>query len=144
MGKLRILEESSRMPKVMDYSERKRILEELRGILTPRSEVALAVVHGGFVESRVFRDIDVAVFTGHRVPVEEEHVYASRLSDELREVTGGAFVDVTVIDNAPPGFVVNALSRCVVLVERVPGLRLHLLIRAAEDHDRLKQWQREN
>lgn len=100
----------------------------------------LVVVHGVSWNLGSLGTLDVAVFTGHRVPVEEEHVYASRLSDELREVAGGVFVDVTVIDNAPPGFVVNALSRCVVLVERIPGLRLHLLIRAAEDYDRLKWW----
>ncbi len=65
MGKLRILEEESKASRILEWAE---ILEALRGALARREEVALAVVHGGFVESRVFRDIGVAVFTAVGCP----------------------------------------------------------------------------
>ncbi len=126
------------MPKRIGRAERAVILSRLSRVLSARREIAVAVVHGGFIESSIFRDIDVAVFTGHRVPVDDEHVYAYILADELTSVAGGIPVDVVVIDNAPPDYIVNALTRGVTLVERLHGLRLHILIRALEDLERIR------
>ncbi len=58
---------------------RKEILSELRRELD-REEVKLAVVYGGFTSSNLFRDIDVAIFTGFSVPLEKEMEYCEELS----------------------------------------------------------------
>ncbi len=71
--------------------------------------------------------------------MEGEHVYVLGLSEELRKAAKGVFVNVVVIDNAPSGFVARALKKGGVLVERVPGLRTHLLIKALEDEVRFRR-----
>ncbi|MEM0268966.1 MAG: hypothetical protein QXH90_08590 [Candidatus Korarchaeum sp.] len=89
-------------------------------------EVLLAVVHGGFVESEVFRDIDVAVFTGFRISEGREEEFREELSNLLTEEVG-IYVDLRLLDYAPPRFRVSSLSKCLILVERDPLIRISLL-----------------
>ncbi|RLE99163.1 MAG: sugar transporter [Thermoprotei archaeon] len=132
MSRLRILEERDRAPKRMAVEERRRLLEKVAEALKERTELLLAVAHGGFIEAPVFRDLDLAVYTGGRVPPGEWFMYADDLEEELRGVVGFA-VDVQVLDYAPPSFRYSALARGVVLLERVPGLRAILLAHALEE-----------
>ena len=112
-------------------------MAKLREALGERREILLAVLHGGFASSKVFRDVDIAVYTGYRVKYEDEPLYTLELSEELTRLAGLP-VDVHLLDYAPPGFQVEALRKCIVLVERLPGLRSKLLIHALEDREKLE------
>lgn len=116
----------------MPWSEREKVLNTIREYLERRSEVELALVFGGFISCEVFRDVDVALYTGHRVPVSEEFTYIDEVRDELERRVGFA-VDVVLLDYAPPRFRIEVLRRGVVLVERVPGLRAILLLHALDE-----------
>ncbi|MEM0327665.1 MAG: hypothetical protein QXN53_03775 [Thermoproteota archaeon] len=67
MSRLRILEEEKRRSKSMPWSEREKVLERLLKLLYEHREILLAVVHGGFVNSNIFRDVDIAVYTKYAI-----------------------------------------------------------------------------
>ncbi len=60
MSRLRILEEARRKPKTIPRDVREKILRIIAERLEARGEVELVVVFGGFIESEVFRDIDIS------------------------------------------------------------------------------------
>ena len=131
---LRILEDKRRFTfHRLSPSERDKIIKALAKALSGRGEVVLAVVFGGFVESEVFRDVDVAVFTGYTVPYDRVEVFEEELSRYLESIVGLP-VDVRVIDYAPSWFRVRALNG-VVLVEKEPALAARL---------KFKSWQEVN
>ena len=136
MSKLRRAEEKRLMPRRLGAEERRQMVERLGKALEKRREILLALIHGGFASSSVFRDIDVAVYTGYRISYEEEPLYTLELSEELTRITGIP-VDVHLLDYAPPGFQAETLRNGITLVERMPGLRSKLLIRALEDREKL-------
>ena len=67
---------------------REKILKIIAERLGARGEVELVVVFGGFIESGVFRDIDVALYTSHMVDIDEAPAYVDTIRDELEKVTG--------------------------------------------------------
>ncbi|MEM1517306.1 MAG: hypothetical protein QXW88_07290, partial [Thermofilum sp.] len=85
MSRLRTLEEERRRPRSMPWEERRGVLELLQRLLYEREEVLLAVVHGGFASSNIFRDVDVAVYTGYAVSYDSEPVYVDELRETLEE-----------------------------------------------------------
>ena len=138
MSKLRTLEDKMREPKSMPWSERYRIELRVKRVLERERSVELAVLHGGFLHSEVFRDIDIAVYTGHRVSYSESHAYADSLRDKLERVAGIA-VDVQILDYAPPDFTYKVLSEGKILLEKTPGIAAILRIHALEDLRRLRR-----
>ncbi|MDK2384225.1 MAG: nucleotidyltransferase domain-containing protein [Candidatus Korarchaeota archaeon] len=112
------------------------MVEKLRKAILNREKVLLAVIHGGFLELRPFRDIDVAVYTGYSIPYEEELDFCEQLSLELTDIAG-IYVDVRMLDYSPPRFRVSALSNCVVLVERYP--RAFLLRASIQELDDIEK-----
>lgn len=63
--------------------------------------------------------------------------FREELSDLLaREI--GIYVDVRLLDYAPPRFRVNSLSRCLILVERDPLLRISLLKASRQEVEDLR------
>ena len=126
------------MPKRMELEERERIINEVKRLLSARGEVILAVLHGGFLRSAVFRDIDIALYTGHRLSAEEEPSYVDAVRGELEKATGIG-VDVQLLEYAPPGFVYNVLSKGKIIVERGKGVSAILRIHALEDLRRIKK-----
>lgn len=131
MSRLRILEEKRRLPKSMPPDERREILEFLRKRLFEHREVLLAVIHGGFMSSRVFRDVDVAVYTGCRIKYDEEPVYVDELREELEKEVKVP-IDIQLLDYTPPAFRLTAL-RGEVLFEKIYGLRAILRLHATEE-----------
>ncbi|MEM0336065.1 MAG: hypothetical protein QXT33_06665 [Thermofilum sp.] len=136
MSRLRALEEGRRRPKSMPWEERGKVLELLGGLLYERGEVLLAVVHGGFVSSNIFRDVDVAVYTGYAVSYDREPVYIDELRECLEEKVGLP-IDVQLLDYAPPSFRLAAL-RGKLLFEKTCGLRATLRLHAAEELEALQ------
>ncbi len=97
----------------------------------------LAAVHGGFLESEVFRDVDVVVFTGFRVTRNEEVEFCEEFSDLLTKEIG-IYVDVRLLDYAPPSFRVSSLSNCKILVERDSLLKISLLRAARQEMEDIR------
>jgi len=103
--------------------DRERLVRELRRALEGVQGVSFAYLHGGFVERRFFRDVDVAVWLedpGDRRLVEVD--LPARLEAEL-----GIPIDVRVLNEAPLPFRHHVFSRGVLLFSRDETLRVRLL-----------------
>lgn len=138
MPSLREIWKKRRLPKTMMPEEKARIVKVLRRMLKERREVLLALLYGGFLHNKVFRDIDIAVYTDYKISYDDEPQYVAELSEEL-EAAANLPVDVKLLDYAPPGFQVEVLKNSLTLVEETPGLRSKLLIHAVEDLEKLKK-----
>jgi predicted nucleotidyltransferase len=78
--------------------------------LDAHPEVLFAVLHGSFLTTDLYRDIDVAVWIDPGpVPTDQRGRWAIDLASEL-EAALGARVDVQVLNGAPLGFRYHALN----------------------------------
>ncbi len=134
---LRTLEDKRRFEyHRLSPQEKDVVLKSLAEALSKRKEVLLAVVFGGFVRSEVFRDIDIAIFTGYSIPYDKVELYEEELSRSLESIVKFP-IDVKVVDYAPAWFRVKALEG-VVLVERQPALAARLRFKAQQEITDLK------
>jgi predicted nucleotidyltransferase len=140
MSRLGILEEARRRPKTIPGYVRERILGVIAERLGARGEVELVVVFGGFLESEVFRDIDVALYTNHMVDIDEAPAYVDTVRDELEKVTGMG-VDILLLEPeyTPPHLINHLLSRGRVIVGKETGISSILRIHAIEEMRRLRK-----
>jgi predicted nucleotidyltransferase len=140
MSGLRILEEARRRPKTIPGYVRERILRVIAERLGARGEVELVVVFGGFIESGVFRDIDIALYTSHMVDIDEAPAYVDTVRDELEKVTGMG-VDILLLEPeyTPPHLINHLLSRGRIIVEKETGISSILRIHAIEEMSRLRK-----
>ena len=129
---MRRLLEDKPLPRTMPEEERERIIERIAAELIKHGEILLAVVYGGFTRRKMFRDIDVAVYTAGKVSYRDEPYYTYTLSLHLTKLTG-IRVDVKLLDYAPPSFRIAVLESGRLLFSRLPGLRSSLLIRARDE-----------
>ncbi len=139
MSRLRILEETRRKPKTMPRDAREKMLRVIAERLGAREEVELVVVFGGFIESEVFRDIDIALYTGHRISIDEEPVYVDAIRDELEKAVGIG-VDVLLLEYTPPHLVYHVLSKGRIIVEKKLGISSILKMHAIEELRRLRRF----
>ena len=51
------------------------LTDKIRVILASNPDVKLAVVYGSFLDQELFRDVDIAVYTGFKIPPEEAYVF---------------------------------------------------------------------
>ncbi|OYT25410.1 MAG: DNA polymerase subunit beta [Thermoprotei archaeon ex4572_64] len=129
---LRILEDRRKFRFYrMSSEEKNKVVKLLMEVLSGRGEILVAVLFGGFVNYEVFRDVDIAVFTGFTVPYNQVEVYEEELSRSLEKLIGLP-VDVRVIDYAPPWFKIKAL-RGIVLIEKEPALAVRLAFKAHQE-----------
>jgi predicted nucleotidyltransferase len=78
--------------------------------LEAHHEISLAVVHGSFLTTDQYRDVDVAVWLEPgAVPSDRRGRWAIDLATEL-EPMAGARVDVQVLNDAPLAFRYHALT----------------------------------
>ncbi len=103
----------------------------------PNRRILLAVIHGGFLRSGTFRDIDLAIFTGYSVPYEKEVEFCEELSLKLTDELG-MYVDVRMLDYSPPWFRISSLSKCVIIVEKYSLARVSLLRAAIQEMDDIR------
>jgi len=95
-----------------------------------------ATVYRGFVKNQLFRDVDIAVFTGYTVP----YAGVEECEDELSESFSrhvGIPVDVREVDYAPPWFRVRVLEG-LVLIERAPALAARLSFKSQQEIEDIK------
>ena len=120
----------------MSLEDRIRVARLLAKALSERKEVLLAVVFGGFAKSEVFRDVDVAIFTGYTIPYNKVELYEEEISRKLEEIVELP-VDVRILDYAPSWFRVRALEG-MILVERKPALAARLRFKAIQEIEDVK------
>jgi len=120
----------------LDSKEKNKVTRLLSRALKERKEVLLAVIFGGFVKSEIFRDVDIAVFTGYTIPYDKVEEYEEKLTRNLEGLVGLP-IDVRVIDYAPPWFRMKALEG-LVLVEREPALVVRLKFKSQQEIEDLK------
>jgi len=135
MSELRIREEEIRKPKRVPIEDRERVIDIIRSILLEDSHVKLAIIHGGFINSEVFRDIDIALLLED---VGDELIYVEELRDRLEKATGIG-VDIQLLNKAPPSFTYRVLHTGKVLVEREPGIVAITRVHTLEEMKRLKK-----
>jgi len=138
MSKLRILEEKRKKPKRLSVDEKKRLVDTIRKILEKEDRIEIAVIHGGFLNSGVFRDIDVAIYIDQQSDYIQELVFVEELRDRLEKVTGIS-VDIQLLNRAPPSFVYNVLKGGKKIVEKKPGISSILRIHLLDEMKRLKK-----
>ncbi|RLI13699.1 nucleotidyltransferase domain-containing protein [Candidatus Bathyarchaeota archaeon] len=119
----------------MGHKEKEHLLELLTKILASRPEPVFAVVFGGFLEDRPFRDLDIGIYLSHTVraakDVIEASLYAEELASDLSSLIGLP-VDVVVLNHAPIWLLHRAL-RGRVLVDRDPIFRIKLYLMALDN-----------
>jgi len=139
MPRLAILEDAKRRSARLTRGQREAVARLVAEVLGRRPEVVLGILFGGvLVEGKPVRDIDVAVYTGHRVAPEEWPVYVDELRVELERALRARLglvkaVDVVVLEYVPPRLRAEVLRRGRVVVDRSPGLRGVLLLRALDE-----------
>ncbi|RLG78307.1 MAG: nucleotidyltransferase domain-containing protein [Thermoprotei archaeon] len=134
---LRILEDKRKFEfHKLTCEEKNKVIKLLSRILSNRREILLAVIFGGFVKHKIFRDVDIAVFTGYTIPYDKVELYEEELSENLESIIKLP-VDVRVIDYAPSWFRIKALDG-IVLVEREPALIVRLKFKAHQEIEDIK------
>ncbi|MEM3406956.1 MAG: nucleotidyltransferase domain-containing protein [Nitrososphaerota archaeon] len=134
MSKLRILEEARRKSKILKEAEKINVLNAIKNILIHKDEIILAIIHGGFVNSKVFRDIDIAVYVEN---VDDKYICADELKYELEKVIDIG-IDVQIMNSIPPSFMLNILKRGIVLFERRKGFKAIMKLHVLEEVRRIK------
>lgn len=134
MSKLRILEEARRKSKILEEAEKIKVLNAIKNILIHKNEIVLAIIHGGFVNSKVFRDIDIAIYVEN---VDDKYTYADELKYELEKVIGIG-IDVQIMNSIPPSFMLNILKKGIVLFEKRKGFKAIMKLHVLEEVRRIK------
>ena len=129
---LRILEEKRKFEyHRLQPKEKDQIVKTIHQALKNRREIMIAVIFGGFLKDKAFRDIDIAIYTNHKVPYEKVEQYQEKLSQTLEQLAKLP-IDVVVIDYAPPWFKAKALNG-ITIIEREVALTARLKFKSRQE-----------
>jgi len=120
----------------LSQEEKKKIMKVIAKEIEKFPEVIAAVIFGGFIESELFRDIDIAIFTGYKISYNDVEAFEEKLSNKLEEIVKIP-IDVKIIDYAPSWFKVNALSGKKI-VEREGAIVARLKFKALQEIEDIK------
>lgn len=109
---------------------RMEIEEKIRKALEGHHEIIFAYLHGSFLVTEGFMDIDIAVYVDDSVRDYLE--YELSLAVELERMIGKD-VDVRVLNDAPPAFRYRAIKGKVIL-DRDPEVRLNFIERTVWEY----------
>lgn len=113
----------------MSIKERNELIGRMAEVLSDMGFISLAIVHGSFLRSNYFRDIDLAVFVSSDVSsLSDEIEHARMVEERLREELGiSVQLDVRIANNAPRWFKGRIVRLGRVIVNRNGAL--HRLIK---------------
>ena len=94
------------------------LVGRIKDYLLQYQEIIFACVHGSFIKSDKFRDIDIAVFTSAK----QDFYFESDLSHELSSLTGFD-TEVRIINRAPVAFQMAVLKDGLLLFSRDEDIR---------------------
>lgn len=97
----------------LGLDKKNSLVDKIKGYLLNYMDILFAHVHGSFIKSDKFRDIDIAVFTSGR----RDFYFESDLSHELTSLTGFD-TEVRIINGAPVAFQMAALTDGLLLFSR--------------------------
>ena len=108
-------------------------------VLNSEEGVVFAYLHGSFLTDRVFRDIDVFVYTREG---EDQFAYPvkvkEKLSDAVSEAGIETFVvddfDVRIINDAPYDIVIDILREGRLIADKDPDLRNNYIERISNEY----------
>jgi hypothetical protein len=103
----------------IDEKRREQIIRRIKDYFLDKDDVVFAYLHGSFIESLKFRDIDIAIFVKN--PVREIEL-ESDLSYELTDKTGYP-VEVRIINNASIAFQMAVLRKGRLLISKADNVR---------------------
>jgi hypothetical protein len=103
----------------IDEKKREQIIRRIKDYFLDKDDVVFAYLHGSFIESRSFKDIDIAILVKN--PVHEIEL-ESDLSYELTDKTGYP-VEVRIINNASIAFQMAVLRKGRLLVSKTDNVR---------------------
>ncbi len=98
--------------------ERSHLISKIKDHLLKNMDILFACIHGSFVKSDKFRDIDIAIFTS----TEKDFYFESDLSHELSSLTGFD-TEVKTINTAPVAFQMAILKDGLLLFSRDEDMR---------------------
>lgn len=107
----------------LDDDKRQKLIKKLREALESEDIILFAYIHGSFMESRVFRDIDIAIYLkdiARKVQLDYELKLEGKLEQKV-----GIPVDLRVLNNAPPSF-------CYMVIKKGCKVAIH------DDHKRVE------
>ncbi|MCS7365684.1 MAG: nucleotidyltransferase domain-containing protein [archaeon GB-1867-035] len=109
------LEESERFKfHTLTLNEKKAIIKKLKEMLSGYKEIVLALIYGSILKNTPLRDIDVAIYIYGDIDFLD---YKFKLDKKLTEKSGYP-VDVKILNNAPPWFILEVLETGKVLINR--------------------------
>ena len=88
-----------------EAEEKDRLLRAIAERLSREKDILFAYLHGSFINSSSFRDIDVGIYTRTR----KDFYFVSELSYELSRSTGHE-VEIKLINEAPVAFQMAVLQ----------------------------------
>ena len=91
----------------------------------PASEETATTGVAAFIDSEIFRDIDLAIYTMYKVPIEEEYMYEYMLSEKLT-MEIGIPVDTILLDYTPLNLRRKVLSKGRVIYEKYGWVKTKL------------------
>ncbi len=103
----------------IDEKRREQIIRRIKDYFLDKDDVVFAYLHGSFIESLKFRDIDIAIFVKNLV---REIELESDLSYELTDKTGYP-VEVRTINNASIAFQMAVLRKGRLLISKADNVR---------------------
>lgn len=105
-------------PQELKPEAKERLIAQVREYLLPIEVIVFAYVHGSFIKSKTFRDIDIAVFVNDK----KDFYFESDLSAEVTSIPG-LDAEVRIINEAPVAFQMAVLRDGVLLFSRDEHLR---------------------
>jgi predicted nucleotidyltransferase len=115
--------------------EKERLLNGLRKELDAVDGIVFAYVHGGFIEMKVFRDVDVAVWI--KDP-EDAFSYEVDLSAKL-EANLKTPIDLHVLNQAPLSFKHHAFTRGKLLFSKDEETRIGMVDETVRQYADIKK-----
>lgn len=97
------------------------LIAQIKEYLFTKDEIVFAYIHGSFIKSTSFRDIDLAIFVKNST----DFYFESDLSAELKSITSFE-VEVRIINNAPVAFQMAVLRDGLLLFSRDEPLKQNL------------------
>lgn len=107
----------------LDKAGKEKITNCLCRFLEEDLQVVFAYLHGSFVESQQFRDIDVAVYLYDEMTSMDRLEYELELEEKLTRKLKYP-VDVRSINSSPPSFNYSVIKNGYKLVDKNEGIRV--------------------
>jgi predicted nucleotidyltransferase len=129
------------MKKIIHYKlgreERERLVERITGVLINKHGIVFSYIYGSFLDSKPFRDIDIAIFIDEK-EVRNSFLFESDIAERLKQELNVDFpMDVRIINQSPITFKYNMI-RGRLIVNHNEGIRTDFFVHTVSRYLDLK------